>query len=71
MWESNFNSEMQYKATWVDCSNDKRGGEPDYFQYDTVTHGSLLGLIFRLCKRCSYCSAFIQGGFFTWQLMVF
>ena len=38
--------DMQYKATWVDYSNDKMG-TPDYFQYDTVTHGPLLGLVFK------------------------
>ncbi|BAO45090.1 hypothetical protein [Thiolapillus brandeum] len=38
--------DMQYKGTWVDYSNDKKG-KPEYFQYDTVTHGPLLGLVFR------------------------
>jgi len=38
--------DLQYKATWVDYSNDKEG-TPKYFQYDTVTHGPLLGLVFK------------------------
>ncbi|WP_457676589.1 hypothetical protein [Thiolapillus sp.] len=38
--------DMQYKATWVDYSNDDKGS-PGYFTYDTVTHGPLLGLTYK------------------------
>jgi len=38
--------DLQYKATWVDFETGA-SGQPDYFQYDTVTHGPLIGVIFR------------------------
>jgi hypothetical protein len=38
--------DMKYKATWVDYDEGNRGGV-DYFQYDTVTHGVVIGLIFK------------------------
>ena len=37
--------DMKYKATWVDFE-EGTFGEPGYFQYDTVTHGPVIGLIF-------------------------
>jgi len=37
--------DLQYKATWVDFETGS-SGEPGYFQYDTVTHGPLIGVIF-------------------------
>jgi hypothetical protein len=37
--------DLQYKATWVDFETG-RAGQPGYFQYDTVTHGPLIGVIF-------------------------
>ena len=37
---------MQYKALWVDYENGTPGS-PDFFQYDTVTHGPLLGIIYK------------------------
>lgn len=37
--------DLQYKATWVDYETGSPG-QPDYFQYDTVTHGPLIGVIF-------------------------
>jgi hypothetical protein len=37
---------MQYKAIGVDYENDRKG-QRDYFYYDTVTHGPLIGLVFR------------------------
>jgi len=37
--------DLQYKATWVDFENGS-SGEPGYFQYDTVTHGPLIGVVF-------------------------
>jgi hypothetical protein len=37
--------DLQYKATWVDYENGSRGN-PGYFQYDTVTHGPIIGFIF-------------------------
>jgi hypothetical protein len=39
--------DMQYKATWVDYESGSKG-EPGYFAYDTVTHGPVLGLIYKL-----------------------
>ena len=36
--------DLQYKATWVDFQTG-RAGQPGYFQYDTVTHGPLIGVI--------------------------
>ena len=37
--------DLQYKAIWVDFETG-RAGQPGYFQYDTVTHGPLIGVIF-------------------------
>lgn len=37
--------DLQYKATWVDYKSGSRG-QPGYFEYDTVTHGPLIGVIF-------------------------
>ena len=37
--------DLQYKATWVDFETGS-SGQPGYFQYDTVTHGPLIGVIF-------------------------
>jgi len=37
--------DVKYKATWVDFEEGATG-QPGYFQYDTVTHGPLVGLIF-------------------------
>ncbi|MBN2430916.1 MAG: hypothetical protein JXQ27_05545 [Acidobacteria bacterium] len=37
---------MQYKAIGVDYENDRKG-QRDYFHYDTITHGPLIGLVFR------------------------
>ena len=39
--------DLQYKATWVDYENDKTPGQPGYFAYDTVTHGPLVGFIYK------------------------
>lgn len=39
--------DMKYKATWVDYENDGNEGEVDYFVYDTITHGAILGLNFK------------------------
>ncbi|AAZ26430.1 hypothetical protein [Colwellia psychrerythraea] len=38
--------DMKYKATWVDYDEGHQG-QVDYFQYDTVTHGLIIGLIFK------------------------
>jgi hypothetical protein len=38
--------DLQYKATWVDYESGSRGS-PGYFQYDTVTHGPVIGVIFK------------------------
>lgn len=38
--------DLQYKATWVDYKSGSRGN-PGYFQYDTVTHGPVIGFIFK------------------------
>ena len=38
---------MQYKATVVDYEGGTKG-EPGYLAYDTVTHGPMLGLIYKL-----------------------
>lgn len=38
--------DLQYKATWVDYESGSRG-EPGYFQYDTVTHGPIIGVNFK------------------------
>lgn len=37
--------DLQYKATWVDFESGTPG-QPGYFQYDTVTHGPIIGVIF-------------------------
>lgn len=39
--------DLQYKATWVDYE-EGNAGEPGFFAYDTVTHGPLVGFIFKL-----------------------
>ncbi|WP_340119811.1 hypothetical protein [Pelagibius sp. 7325] len=44
-WE-NVSVAAGYRALWVDYDNGK-GGTPDYFSYDTVTHGPQIGVIFR------------------------
>ncbi len=36
--------DLKYKATWVDYAGGTQG-ETDYFQYDTVTKGAVVGLI--------------------------
>ncbi|MCZ6832920.1 MAG: hypothetical protein O7F11_04160 [Acidobacteria bacterium] len=41
-----FSLELAYRATWVDFE-DGTPQTPDYFAYDTVTHGPLVGLVFR------------------------
>ncbi len=38
--------DLTYKATWVDYEEGTRN-TPDYFEYDTVTHGPILGLNFK------------------------
>lgn len=38
--------DMKYKASWVDYENNKAIAEVGYFQYDTITHGPILGLAF-------------------------
>ena len=38
--------DMKYKATWVDYENNVPEGAVGYFQYDTITHGPILGLSF-------------------------
>ena len=43
----NWMLDLQYKATWVDYENDKTPGQPGYFAYDTVTHGPLIGFIYK------------------------
>jgi len=44
-WE-NVSFTAGYTAIWVDYDNGK-SGTPDYFAYDTVTHGPQVGVIFR------------------------
>lgn len=39
--------DMKYKATWVDYDNGGQEGEVEYFFYDTITHGPILGLNFK------------------------
>ena len=39
--------DLQYKGTWVDYETGT-SGEPGYFAYDTLTHGTVLGVIFNL-----------------------
>jgi hypothetical protein len=36
---------VKYKGTWVDFKEGSKG-MPGYFQYDTITHGPVIGLIF-------------------------
>ena len=38
--------DMQYKATWVDYESGTKG-QRGYFSYDTVTHGPVIGLIYK------------------------
>ncbi|WNC66885.1 hypothetical protein RI845_10075 [Thalassotalea nanhaiensis] len=38
--------DLNYKATWVNFDEGNKG-QPGYFQYDTVTHGPAVGLIFK------------------------
>ncbi len=38
--------DMRYRGLWVDYE-DGNEGEADYFAYDTVTHGPLIGLIIK------------------------
>ena len=44
---ANWVLDLQYKALWVDYENDKPKGQPGYFAYDTVTHGPLIGFIYK------------------------
>ncbi|MEN8206990.1 MAG: hypothetical protein ABFS24_13400 [Pseudomonadota bacterium] len=37
--------DVQYKGLWVDYE-DGTSGTPGYFNYDTVTHGPIIGIIF-------------------------
>ena len=37
--------DLKYKGLWVDYE-DGTPGTPDYFKYDTVTHGPIVGLMF-------------------------
>jgi hypothetical protein len=37
---------VEYKALGVDFDNDKPG-TPDFFAYDAIAHGPLLGIVFR------------------------
>ena len=37
--------DLQYKALWVDYE-EGTSGQPGFFQYDTVTHGPIIGLVF-------------------------
>jgi hypothetical protein len=41
----NWDLDLQYKATWVDVEIGS-SGDVDYFAYDTVTHGPLVGVIY-------------------------
>lgn len=36
---------FKYRATWVDF-DDGEQGQSDYFQYQTITHGAIIGLMF-------------------------
>jgi hypothetical protein len=38
--------DLTYKATWVDYEEGTKR-TPDYFEYDTITHGPILGLNFK------------------------
>lgn len=40
------NINLQYKGTWVDYDNDEKVISKDYFAYDTLTHGTVIGLNF-------------------------
>jgi opacity protein-like surface antigen len=44
---ANWLLDLQYKALWVDYENDNTPGQPGYFAYDTVTHGPLIGVIYK------------------------
>ena len=37
--------DLKYKATWVDFEEGTKG-QQGYFAYDTVTHGTVIGLVF-------------------------
>jgi hypothetical protein len=37
--------DLQYKALWVDYEIGS-AGQPGFFQYDTVTHGPIIGVVF-------------------------
>ena len=39
--------DLKYKATKVDYENDKAKGQPGYFSYNTVTHGPLVGIVYK------------------------
>lgn len=47
-WEATewFSLEVAYRALFVDYDTGKRGSE-DFFSYDTITHGPLLGFAFK------------------------
>ena len=38
--------DLGYKAIWVDYETGTEG-QPGYFSYDTVTHGLLLGVVYK------------------------
>ena len=38
--------DMKYKASWVDYDNEDNVGGVGHYQYDTITHGPILGLNF-------------------------
>ncbi|NKB34878.1 MAG: outer membrane beta-barrel protein [Pseudomonadales bacterium] len=42
----NWTLDLQYRATWVDFE-DGSSGSANYFAYDTVTHGPLIGFIYK------------------------
>ena len=44
---ANWLLDLQYKALWVDYENDNTPGQPGYFAYDTVTHGPIIGAIYK------------------------
>jgi opacity protein-like surface antigen len=39
--------DLKYKGLWVDYE-EGNPGNPEYFLYDTVTHGVIVGMIFNL-----------------------
>jgi hypothetical protein len=39
-----YSLDLRYKATWVDFETGTRGA-PGYFEYDTVSHGPLIGFV--------------------------